>query len=128
MVQLTVRNIGDSLGVILPAAAVASLKVSEGDKLFLVEGPDGFRVTPYNSEFAKQMAVATKGMPLSDVLEETRAGIWADSESPDEIAAGLLRALALPALSPEEVQKRWHERFHYRSLTARLAACFHDLA
>jgi len=62
MVQMTVRKIGNSLGVILPAEATASLKVAEGDKLFLVEGPDGFRVTPYNPEFAKQMAVAAKGM------------------------------------------------------------------
>jgi putative addiction module antidote len=62
MVQVTVRKIGNSLGVILPAEAAAALNVEAGDKLFLSDSPDGFRVTPYDPEFARQMAVAAKGM------------------------------------------------------------------
>jgi putative addiction module antidote len=62
MVQITVRKIGNSLGVILPAEAVEALKVEAGDKLFLTDSPDGFRVTPYDPEFARQIAVAAKGM------------------------------------------------------------------
>jgi putative addiction module antidote len=59
---MTVRKIGNSLGVILPAEARATLQVAEGDTLFLTQSPEGFRVTPYDPAFARQMKVATKGM------------------------------------------------------------------
>lgn len=62
MVQLTVRKIGNSLGVILPAEARAALGVESGDTLFLTQGPDGMRVTAYDPGFAAQMKVAVKGM------------------------------------------------------------------
>ncbi len=62
MVQMTVRKIGNSLGVILPAEATAALQVSEGDKLFLTQSPEGFRITPYDPAFERQMKVAAKGM------------------------------------------------------------------
>lgn len=62
MVQITVRKIGNSLGVILPAETTAALHVAEGDKLFLIDGPDGFRLTPYDPAFARQMEVAAAGM------------------------------------------------------------------
>jgi glycosyltransferase involved in cell wall biosynthesis len=71
-------------------------------------------------------AVAKRGA-LTDMLEETGSGIWADSDKPDEIATAFLRALALPVLSPEEAQQRWHDRFHYRSVTARLAEYLRDV-
>ncbi len=62
MVQMTVRKIGNSLGVILPAEATAALQVSAGDKLFMTQSPDGFRITPYDPAFERQMKVAAKGM------------------------------------------------------------------
>lgn len=62
MVKMTVRKIGNSLGVILPVEATAALQVAEGDKLFLTQSPEGFRVTPYDPAFARQMKVAAKGM------------------------------------------------------------------
>lgn len=62
MTSLTVRKIGNSLGVILPAEVTAALKVGKGDKLFLTETPDGMRITPYDPQFAKQMKVAARGM------------------------------------------------------------------
>ena len=62
MVEVTVRKIGNSLGMILPSGAAAALKVEPGDRLFLTEAPDGFLITPYDPEFARQMAVAAKGM------------------------------------------------------------------
>jgi len=58
MVQLTVRRIGNSLGVILPVEAATALRVKEGDKLFLTESPDGLRLTPYDPQFARQMDAA----------------------------------------------------------------------
>lgn len=62
MVRITVRKIGNSLGVILPAEATAALQVAEGDKLFLTQSPAGFRITPYDPAFERQMKVASKGM------------------------------------------------------------------
>lgn len=62
MVPMTVRKIGNSLGVILPAETTAALQVSAGDKLFLTQSPEGFRVTPYDPAFERQMKVAAKGM------------------------------------------------------------------
>ena len=59
---LKVRRIGNSLGVILPAEATAALNVADGDKLFLTESPEGLKLTPYDPQFEKQMAVAAKGM------------------------------------------------------------------
>ncbi len=62
MVEVTLRKIGNSLGVILPAEATNALKVQEGDKLFLTDSPDGLRLTPYDPQFAEQMKAASKGM------------------------------------------------------------------
>jgi len=58
MVKLKVTTIGSSVGVVLPKEVLARLKVSKGDSLFLTESPEGFRITPYDSEFEKQMSMA----------------------------------------------------------------------
>ena len=63
MVEMKLRKIGGSLGVVLPKEAVSALNVAEGDNLFLNESPDGsFRLTVMNPEFSKQMAIAREGM------------------------------------------------------------------
>ena len=38
MLELKVRKIGNSLGVVLPKEAVSRLRAGEGDRLFLIEG------------------------------------------------------------------------------------------
>ena len=58
MQKLTVRKVGNSLGVTLPTEAAQILHVKEGDKLFLTEAPGGFRLTPYDPEFEETMRVA----------------------------------------------------------------------
>lgn len=58
MVKLTVRKVGNSLGVTLPAQAARALHVKEGDPLYLTEAPDGFRLTPYDPDFEKTMEAA----------------------------------------------------------------------
>jgi putative addiction module antidote len=59
MVELKVRKIGNSLGVVLPKEAVSRLGADEGDRLFLVEGPDGtYQLTPYDPAFEKKMKKA----------------------------------------------------------------------
>lgn len=58
MVKTTVRKIGNSYGVILPAAALRALRVREGDELYLTEAPEGLRITPYDPDFDETMKVA----------------------------------------------------------------------
>ena len=62
MTSVTVRKIGNSLGVILPAEVATALNVTKDDKLFLTETPGGMRITPYDPQFARQMKAATRGM------------------------------------------------------------------
>lgn len=58
MYQLKLRRVGNSLGFTLPAEAVRMLHVREGDAVYLTEGPDGFRLTPYDPAFEQSMRVA----------------------------------------------------------------------
>ena len=59
MVELKVRKIGNSLGVVLPKEAVSRLHANEGDRLFLIEGPNGaYQLTPYDPTFEKKMKKA----------------------------------------------------------------------
>ena len=58
-IELKLRKVGNSLGVVLPKEALAHLKVEEGQSVYLTEAPDGsYRVTSSNPEFTRQMAVA----------------------------------------------------------------------
>jgi putative addiction module antidote len=58
MVELKVRKFGNSLGVVLPKEVINRLHTAEGQPLFLIEAPDGYRLTPYDPSFEKKMAKA----------------------------------------------------------------------
>jgi putative addiction module antidote len=59
MLELKLRKIGNSLGVVLPKEAVTRLKADEGDRLFLIEAPNGaYQLTPYDPAFEKKMKKA----------------------------------------------------------------------
>ncbi|HKX08070.1 MAG TPA: transcriptional regulator [Stellaceae bacterium] len=62
MLKLKVTKVGNSKAVILTKEAAARLKVEEGDVLFLVETPTGYRLTPYDLSFEQKMDVARKVM------------------------------------------------------------------
>lgn len=67
VLELKLRKVGNSVGLILPKEALAHLKVSEGDSLSVTEGPDGsLRLSPATSEVARQMEV------VQDVMERYR--------------------------------------------------------
>lgn len=57
VLDLKLRKIGNSVGVVLPKEVLSHLKMAEGDTLTLTETPDGLRLTPANKEFAQSMAV-----------------------------------------------------------------------
>jgi len=54
-----VRKIGNSLGIVLPKEALQTLRVEEGDTLYLTESPDHcLRINPDKPGFAEKMAIA----------------------------------------------------------------------
>lgn len=63
MLTFKVTKTGTSLGLILTKDACARLNVQKGDTLYLTEAPDGaLRITPYDPEFQRQMALAEQIM------------------------------------------------------------------
>ena len=62
VLELKLRKVGNSVGVVLPKEALARLNVAEGDTLTLTDSPDGsLRVTPATEgreQFAAQMKAA----------------------------------------------------------------------
>jgi putative addiction module antidote len=63
MIQLKVRPVGNSLGVVLPKEALARLNLKDGDILYLTEASDGsMRITPYDPAFEAQMRAGREGM------------------------------------------------------------------
>lgn len=63
MVELKVRKFGNSLGVVLPREVINRLHASDGERLFLIEGPDGgYQLTPYDPEFERLMKIGDEGM------------------------------------------------------------------
>ncbi len=66
MPKLKVTTVGASAGIILNKEVMARLKVKKGDSLFLTEAPDGYRLTPYNPEFERQIQLA------EDIMHDDR--------------------------------------------------------
>jgi putative addiction module antidote len=62
MVALKLRRTGNSVGVVLPQEALTRMHLAEGDTLYLTETPDGYRLTPYDPDFEKQMSAARRIM------------------------------------------------------------------
>ena len=63
MITTKITTVGSSAGLILTKEVMAHLKVQKGDTLFLTEAPDGgYRITPYDPDFERQMAFAEEIM------------------------------------------------------------------
>jgi putative addiction module antidote len=62
MAKLKITTVGASAGIILNKEVMARLRVKKGDSLFLTEAPGGFRVTPYDPDFERQMTLAEEIM------------------------------------------------------------------
>jgi putative addiction module antidote len=67
ILELKLRKVGNSVGVVLPKEALAHLKAGEGDTVSVTEGPDGsLRMSPHKAEVARQMEV------VQDVMKRYR--------------------------------------------------------
>ncbi len=62
MLALKLTQIGNSLGFVLPKEAAARLKLEKGDVVYLTESQDGYRLTPYDPAFERQMSAAERIM------------------------------------------------------------------
>ncbi|HEX3889218.1 MAG TPA: AbrB family transcriptional regulator [Verrucomicrobiae bacterium] len=61
VLELKLRKVGNSVGLVLPKQALAHLKAGEGDTVCLTEAADGSVRVTANPEVAKQMEVV-KGL------------------------------------------------------------------
>jgi putative addiction module antidote len=67
ILELKLRKVGNSVGLVLPKEALAHLNASEGDTVSVTEGPDGsLRLSPHKAEVARQMEV------VQDVMKRYR--------------------------------------------------------
>ncbi len=70
MATAKIIPVGNSAGIILPKEVLARMNVEKGDTLYIVEGPQGIRLIPYDQEFATQMEAAREVMRENrDVLQ-----------------------------------------------------------
>jgi putative addiction module antidote len=58
ILALKITKVGNSAGLLLPKEALAKLRVERGDTVYLTETADGFRITPHDPEFERQMMTA----------------------------------------------------------------------
>jgi putative addiction module antidote len=62
VLELKLRKVGNSIGMVLPKEAMAKLNLQEGDSVCLTDAPDGsLRVTPVTEgreQFKRQMTAA----------------------------------------------------------------------
>jgi putative addiction module antidote len=66
MPKLKVTTVGASAGIILNKEVMTRLRVKKGDSLYLTEAPGGYRLTPYDPEFERQMMLA------EDIMHDDR--------------------------------------------------------
>jgi putative addiction module antidote len=65
--KLEVKKIGNSTGVILPKELLTKLNLKQGQWVYVSELPDGgVRLTPYDPDFEKVMAI------VDDLMVEYR--------------------------------------------------------
>jgi putative addiction module antidote len=59
--ETTIRAIGNSAGATIPKAMLERYKITEGDRVHLVETEEGILITPYDPAFAEAMTVYQEG-------------------------------------------------------------------
>jgi putative addiction module antidote len=59
--ELTIRKVGNSMGVTFPKELLNKLRVSEGEKIYLTETPEGVLISAYDPAFAEAMEAYAEG-------------------------------------------------------------------
>mgnify|MGYP002084195966 FL=1 len=60
--NIELRKLGNSTGIILPKELLTRLGMAAGDELVITETPDGFKVTRRSETFERGMEIARKAM------------------------------------------------------------------
>lgn len=60
--ELKLIRMGNSVGMVLPKRVRDKMKLETGDSVYLTETPEGYKITPYDPEFSRQMNAARKLM------------------------------------------------------------------
>ncbi len=59
--ETTIRGIGNSAGTTIPKAMLQRYRMAEGDRVHLIETPDGILITPFDPDFAEAMELYDQG-------------------------------------------------------------------
>jgi putative addiction module antidote len=62
MAALKLTAVGTSTGVVIPKEMLNRMKLSRGDKLHVVETPEGYLLTPYDPAVAAQVEAGREFM------------------------------------------------------------------
>jgi len=62
MTTVKLTTVGSSTGIVLPKEVLERLRAKKGDILHVIETTRGIELTPYDPEFAKQIAAAEEVM------------------------------------------------------------------
>lgn len=62
MLKVKITAVGNSMGILLPKEALSKMNAGKGDTLYLVEGPEGYTLTPYQQDFEQQIDAASTVM------------------------------------------------------------------
>lgn len=65
--ELKLTKMGNSVGMVLPKEFRQKMNLESGDTVYLTETPEGYKLTPYNPEFGRQMDTARQ------IMKEHRA-------------------------------------------------------
>ncbi|WP_069789386.1 AbrB/MazE/SpoVT family DNA-binding domain-containing protein (plasmid) [Cyanobacterium sp. IPPAS B-1200] len=55
MHKLKLTTVGSCTSIVIPQEMLSHLKVEKGGSLFAIETPNGYLLTPYDSEIEKQL-------------------------------------------------------------------------
>ena len=59
--ELTLRQVGGSIGATLPKEMAERFRLSPGDRVFAVETEQGILLSPYDPKIERAMAIAARG-------------------------------------------------------------------
>ena len=62
MTTVKVTAVGTEVGIVLPKELLESLRVSEGDTLYVVETASGLQLVPRDPELGRQVEIAEEVM------------------------------------------------------------------
>jgi glycosyltransferase involved in cell wall biosynthesis len=97
--------------------------LAEADVLLIVQGSHTTAVPAKFFDYlysGKPIFAIVKEGALSQAIERTNSGVWADPTNSNQVAAKLMEALSMSPRSSEEVS-RAASQFHARTLTQQLA-------